>query len=327
MESEIQSLGYLGVHAPELDGWATFGRDLLGLQVAERTGTTLSFRMDERAHRLDVIAGEGKGAAYIGWEVAGPAALESLAGRLDKNSVMVEPLGSGLADQRNVKRGIAFSDPVGNRLEAFCGPERAAVSFQPGRNISGFVTASMGMGHCVLTVEKIEPMVAFYRDVLGFALSDYILQPFKAYFFHVNARHHSFALIETGRNGLHHLMIELANLDDVGQAYDLALAEENRIGTTLGRHTNDFMTSFYSRTPSEMLLEYGWGGRQIDPGTWKAFEMKGGPSLWGHERTWATAEVRAEARAMRLRLAAEGVREPVHVMEGNYVVSGNKSGL
>ena len=120
---------------------------------------------------------------------------------------------------------------------------------------------------------------------------------------------------------LNALDVDMARLDDVGQAYDLALNDENRIGTTLGRHTNDFMTSFYSRTPSEMLLEYGWGGRQIDPATWKAFEMTGGPSLWGHERTWATPEVRAEARAMRLRLAAEGVREPVHVMKGNYVVS------
>ena len=40
--------------------------------------------------------------------------------------------------------------------------------------------------------------MAFYVDVLGFGLSDYITKPFRAYFFHVNARHHSLALIETG---------------------------------------------------------------------------------------------------------------------------------
>ena len=74
----------------------------------------------------------------------------------------------------------------------------------------------------MLTVENIDPMMAFYVDVLGFGLSDYIEKPFRAYFFHVNARHHSLALIETGRNGMHHLMVELFSLDDVGQCYDIA---------------------------------------------------------------------------------------------------------
>ena len=97
----------------------------------------------------------------------------------------------------------------------------------------------------MLTVENIEPVMAFYVDVLGFGLSDYITKPFRAYFFHVNARHHSLALIETGKNGMHHLMVELFSLDDVGQCYDIAMTQEDRVGVTLGRHTNDFMTSFY----------------------------------------------------------------------------------
>ena len=88
-------------------------------------------------------------------------------------------------------------------------------------------------------------MMAFYVDLLGFGLRDYIPKPFRAYFFHVNARHHSLAMIETGKSGMHHLMVELFSLDDVGQAYDIALTQEDRVGVTLGRHTNDFMTSFY----------------------------------------------------------------------------------
>ena len=41
-------------------------------------------------------------------------------------------------------------------------------------------------------------------------------------------------------------MVELCYLDDVGQAYDLALRDPETIGATLGRHANDEMTSFYS---------------------------------------------------------------------------------
>ena len=321
---EIQRLGYAGVKTKDLAQWDAFGVNLLGLQVAERTRSSLAFRMDERAQRLVVEAGDSGGAAFLGWEVADAAALQSLAARMEKSGVAVKAMDAATAAQRRVEAGIVFSDPVGNRLEAFCGAAMADDPFLPGRNISGFVTGAIGMGHVVLTVENADAVMPFYRDILGFRTSDYILKPFKAFFFHVNARHHSLALIETGRNGVHHLMLELANLDDVGQAYDLALGEENRISTTLGRHTNDFMTSFYARTPSDFLMEYGWGGRWIDPDTWQAFEVTTGPSLWGHERTWVTPEVRAAARDMRLRNAAEGVREPVQVREGNYVISAGK---
>ena len=170
----------------------------------------------------------------------------------------------------------------------------------------------------MLTVENIDPMMAFYIDVLGFGLSDYIEKPFRAYFFHVNARHHSLAMIETGKNGMHHLMVELFSLDDVGQCYDIALGQQDRVNVTLGRHTNDFMTSFYAKTPSSFMIECGWGGREIDPSTWKPVEMHHGPSLWGHERVWLPPEDREVAREMRMRAAEEGLRAPVQVMEGNY---------
>ena len=169
----------------------------------------------------------------------------------------------------------------------------------------------------MLTVESIEPVMGFYVDVLGFGLSDYIEKPFRAYFFHVNPRHHSLALIETGSNGMHHLMVELFSLDDVGQSYDIAL-KEDRVNVTLGRHTNDFMTSFYAKTPSSFMIECGWGGREIEPSTWQPVEMFDGPSLWGHERVWLQPADREVARDMRMRAAASGLRAPVQVIEGNF---------
>ena len=91
--------------------------------------------------------------------------------------------------------------------------------------------------------------------------------------------------------------------------------EEGRVGVTLGRHTNDFMTSFYARTPSSFMIECGWGGREIDPATWQPVEMHDGPSLWGHERVWLPPGDRVVAREMRMRAAASGLRAPVQVME------------
>jgi 2,3-dihydroxybiphenyl 1,2-dioxygenase len=318
---ELQSLGYVGLRARNLEDWAGFGENFLGMQVVERGRSALRLRMDDRSQRLIVEAGATEGPGFLGWEVADAAALEGLAARLEAAGVRVERQPKSLADARRVEELIAFSDPLGNRLEAFYGAEIAAEPFRPGRAISGFRTGPLGMGHVVLTVERIEDVQWFYQDVLGLRLSDYMLKPFKIYFFHVNPRHHSFAVLETGQNGIHHLMVELYMLDDVGQAYDLALREEGRIAATLGRHTNDFMTSFYSHTPSGFLVEYGWGGRSIDPQTWKPGELTHGGSLWGHERGWIPPDQLAEARELRSSAAIEGHRAPVQVIEGNYTLA------
>lgn len=312
--SELLSLGYVGVPADGLEDWAEFGTRALGLGLDDRSRDTLAFRMDDRTQRL--LIGPRNSRNFFGWEVADKSALESLAARLDAHGLRVERGTPALAAERKVAGLIRFSDPCGTALEAFYGAEVSPHAFQPGRAISGFRTGALGMGHVVLNVERIEAALPFYLEVLGFQLSDYAERPFRAYFMHINARHHSLALVETKARGIHHLMMELYSLDDVGQAYDLV--DPGQLGATLGRHTNDFMTSFYVWTPSKFMVEYGWGGRSIDPANWRANKLEHGPSLWGHDRTWLSDARRAEAKEMRLLAARAGEREPVQVLKGNY---------
>jgi 2,3-dihydroxybiphenyl 1,2-dioxygenase len=319
----VRTLGYVGVSALDLADWRTYGTRHLGLQVVDRATGSVAFRMDDRAQRL-IVEADGsqhdcnRGVKFLGWEVADAATLEAVAAKVEAAGMRVARGSQALADERRVKDLIILADPLGSRLEVFHGAEVVTEPFKPGRNISGFRTGALGVGHVVMTAERIDPAVAFYRDVLGFGFSDYYDKPFRARFFHVNERHHSLALIETGRTTVHHLMMELFSLDDVGQGLDLALAEEGRLAVTLGRHAGDYMTSFYTHTPSGFMVEYGWGGKSIDPATWLATERTIGPSLWGHERSWLTPERRAEALALRLKNASEGERRPVQVMEGNY---------
>jgi len=318
---KLQSLGYVGVRTRNIDEWATYATRFLGMQMVEKSRGTLALRMDDRKQRVVVSADEGEGLGFYGWEVADAAALDALAAHLEQRSVTVARGSHALADERRVRDLIVFADPAGNRLEAFHGSEIATEPFKPGRSISGFRTGPLGMGHAVLTAERLEEVVPFYTDILGFRLSDYILRPFTAYFFHLNPRHHSLAFIQTGKNAVHHIMMELFSFDDVGQGYDLALNEDGRVGVTLGRHTSDFITSFYSFTPSAFMVEYGWGARLIDVDAWQAYERKEGPSMWGHDRGWLSSEDQGMARALRVTNAANGYRRPVQVMDGNYEVT------
>ena len=309
----ITALGYIGVHSDKLDDWSALATGLLGMQQIDRAGTTRVFRMDDRKQRFVVTGESGDRLAFTGWEIANAAAMDALAGRLEDHGVRVYRANRALADQRGVADLIAFDDPGGNRVEVFHGAALADTPFQPGRPISGFRTGPLGMGHAVMHVADVTPLLQFYRDLLGFGVSDYGLTPYPLYFFHVNGRHHSFAMVGSGKAGLHHFMVELTSLDDVGQGYDLAQLDEGRIAYTLGRHTNDHMTSFYSNTPSGFFIEYGWGGRVIDPASWQPHETFDGPSFWGHERLYMPDEQRKRLRDMRLSAAARGVRAPLGI--------------
>jgi 2,3-dihydroxybiphenyl 1,2-dioxygenase len=313
-----QALGYVGIRAKQLDDWRAYGAKLLGLQPIDKSRSTLAFRMDDRKQRIVVEEDGGQGIGFFGWEVADAAALEALAARLEDAGVKVARGSRALADERRVRDLIVLNDPQGNRIEVFHGAEVTAEPFVPGRNISGFRTGPLGMGHVVLQVEDVDQVMPFYRDLLGFKLTDFYFQPFAAYFMHVNQRHHSLAFINTGKSAVHHVMMELFSFDDVGHGYDIASGEEGRVAVTLGRHTSDFLTSFYSWTPSGFMVEYGWGGRSIEPNTWKAYERAEGPSIWGHDRQWLPPEQRQRARDMVLKNAEAGYRKPVQVLDGNF---------
>ncbi len=307
----ITSLGYIGVNSRKLIDWDGFATDMLGMQKVDSGGSMGLFRMDDRKQRL-VVTGEGdEGLAFMGWEVENPADLDALASKLENAGVAVTWHGSALADERHVARLISFQDPDGNRIEVFCGPEIASDPFLSGRPISGFKTGSLGMGHAVLHVDNVDGLLHFYRDLLGFSVTDYGLTPYPLYFFHVNERHHSFAMVGSGRKGVHHFMVELLSLDDVGQGYDIAQKNDS-VAYTLGRHSNDHMMSFYTKTPSDFFVEYGWGCMLIDTEKWQPYETHGGPSTWGHERVYLPEDDanRIKLREMRHDFAREGVRTP-----------------
>lgn len=307
----ICALGYLGVRSDRLADWTDFGSKLLGMQLCDRGGKALSFRMDDHKQRFVVSDEPGETLAFIGWEVEAAADLENYAARLENAGITVNWGSRDLADRRFVEKLVVCHDPDGNRIELFHNPMIATDPFVPGRPISGFQTGPFGMGHAVLHVRDAEQLLPFYRDLLDFKVSDYSLTPYPLYFFHINGRHHSFAMVGTGRAGFHHFMVEFQNIDDVGQGYDLAQLEADRVAFTLGRHTNDYMLSYYANTPSGFFVESGWGGRVIDPETWQPHETTVGPSFWGHERLCFPDETRNKLRDMRLAAAANGKRAPL----------------
>jgi extradiol dioxygenase len=287
----ILSLGYVGVRSPRAGEWERFGPEILGAPLAAPGGDgAVRLRLDERAWRLAIHPGARDELAYVGWEVGGPIDVERAEGELREAKLAVERGSAADRAAREVEGLVRFDDPWGVRHELFYG-QRSPGGFRPARPISGFVTGPLGMGHVVLMLPDLAQAVDFFTRVLGLRLSDFIDVPMPLAFFHCNPRHHSLAVGETpGAVGLHHVMLEVADLDDVGTTYELCRKAGVPLTMDLGRHSNDRMLSFYLRTPGGFEIEYGWGGRLVDDASWQVVRLPL-PSTWGHRlvnRTPAT---------------------------------------
>ena len=287
----VGSLGYIGLSVKDPTAFAHFATGVLGLMPGEPANDCVRFRVDEAAWRFHVERGDADDVAFLGFEVAGPAALESVSQRLAQGGVAVGNGDPERLAQRGVLGLLTCKDPDGLDVEIFYGPTlRTETPFVSPQAVTRFVTGEQGLGHVVLTTKDIEAARRFYAGLLGFQLSDIIrmrLSPefsIELEFYHCNPRHHTLALAPLpAPKRLHHFMVQVPTLDDVGFALERAEAAGAPITQTLGRHTNDRMVSFYVRGPAGFEVEYGFGALEVDEDLWRVTRHDA-PSSWGHKR-------------------------------------------
>jgi 3,4-dihydroxy-9,10-secoandrosta-1,3,5(10)-triene-9,17-dione 4,5-dioxygenase len=286
---DIHALGYLRLDATDLDAWERFLVEGLDMEVTRHGDVQLRARIDERPARLVVTASDTDRLAAVGWEAAGLQALARVRETLEgAGTPVVDATVEELAD-RKVEAMVHVDDPGGTHLEIYAGP---ALDHRPVLSRAGtrFVAGDLGLGHVVLPEPEMAKAMAFYEQLLGFQHRDSMRLPGMGAdggdawirFLGCNPRHHSVALFEGAiPSGIVHLMVEVDDLDSVGRGLDRCRAIEAPMSATLGRHTNDHMVSFYVSTPGGFDVEFGTGGRIVDPASWVTTEITA-VSYWGH---------------------------------------------
>jgi 3,4-dihydroxy-9,10-secoandrosta-1,3,5(10)-triene-9,17-dione 4,5-dioxygenase len=292
MTGLISSLGYLRIESADPAAWREFGTKVLGLTEGRGPDPDAVYlRMDDFPARLIIVPGDAERLLATGWEVAGDQDLAEVERALAAAGAPVRTASEAELADRRVGRLLHAEDPSGNALEIFSG---AALDSRPAVSQYGtaFVTGSQGLGHVVLPAAGDEETLAFYTGLLGFRLRDSMRLPGEFFgrpgtqvwmrFLGCCPRHHSLALAPMEpAAGIVHLMIEVATLDDVGRALDRCVRRKAPVSSTLGRHANDLMVSFYVQTPGGFDIEYGTDGRVVDDATWVSRESTA-VSLWGH---------------------------------------------
>lgn len=293
--SEIKGLGYVTVSTTDLDRWRHLALEVLDL--GEGSGPNpdaLYLRMDERAARLIIVPGDEDKVQIVGWEVRDQYALARVREAVVADGREVHDLELAEIDERRIEGGFRFTDPSGHPVEIYFGP---VLNHDPLSNKYGtrFKTGQLGLGHVVMPVTDPNEHDRFYQEVLGFLprgafrITPPGTPPMYVRFASTNRRHHTLATMPAPAYGpgLVHIMMEVETLDEVGRALDRASRDEFTISSTLGRHTNDQMVSFYVRAPGGWDIEYGWEGIEVDEGFYTSEQITA-DSYWGHD--WSGSE-------------------------------------
>jgi 3,4-dihydroxy-9,10-secoandrosta-1,3,5(10)-triene-9,17-dione 4,5-dioxygenase len=289
---DIRGLAYIVAETTDLAKWKSYAEGVLGMMTAASPDGGLYVKMDERQFRIAVLRGQRDAYVASGWEVQGQAAFDAAVAHLEQAGVALTHADQGLCRLRCVQQLVSFYDPSGNRHELVWGFKSDFTHFASPAGVARFITGEIGMGHTVLPAPAFDDTVRFFREALGFGLSDiFNFEPADSdgpkvpiHFFHCNnGRHHSLALAGFPmESGCVHIMVEVESMPEVGRAMDRMAAHGVKPASTLGQHTNDRVTSFYMKSPSGFDVEFGYGGALVDWTQHIAHEFTK-VSLWGHD--------------------------------------------
>ena len=277
----VCSLGYVRLESTDLAAWRVFGGDFLGMmQVDGADPESLYFRMDHYPPRFVVAPGAESKMTAVGFEVMNARHLDELVDGVEGAGIKVVRGTDAECVERRVTGFVKFDDPAGNPVELFYGPILDHVRVQT-PTVSGFVTGDQGMGHVIVAADDGQATFDFYTNVLGFVERNTMRT---TWFLGCNPRHHTFGIAtRPGPGALLHFMIEAATLDDVGLALDRAQKYDIPMMSSLGKHTNDHMVSFYVYSPELYAVEFGWNGQRVEHEE-PTYEITQG-AFWGHKFT------------------------------------------
>ncbi|MFG3013877.1 VOC family protein [Streptomyces cinerochromogenes] len=282
----ITGLHHYSLVVPGLDVADDFLRSF-GLETAAEHNRLVARCPGRDQEQVRMVEGPAKRLHYVAFSVA-PGTLDTLRERLDRAGVTpIEPPAGA------PEHGLWIKDPDGTPvqlLETAPVPPRqvAPVLSNIGAEYHRFDTPAWQatddvlprrLGHCLLFTAAQAPMVRFYTEALGLAVSDRITD--KVTFLNAGpGDHHVFGFITSTHPGFHHGSYEVPSLDAIAVGARRMLDNGWSRGWGLGRHTVGSNYFHYVADPWGSWIEWYSDIDQIRD-CWNPREWDVPPQVWG----------------------------------------------
>ena len=281
----ILRLSHVELRVPDLELAAAYYSEVVGLVETARDGTRIYMKCwDEHQHHSVILTyAPTYGLESLGFKVQDRDDLDELGARIEEQGIPVKRLGPEDAGPGGGER-LRFVAPSGHTTELVWDMDQVG-NILPLTNPPPQPQGLVGMhpprlDHIFLMCEDVDGITAFYRDVLGFRLTEQIVgdDGFKICTF-LERTHtaHDIAFI-TGPNGaLHHVAFWQDDWNDLRDAADTCAYHGVRIDAGPTRHGATRGWGIYFFDPAGNRNEVYTGGYWADPDrepvTWTEAEM------------------------------------------------------
>lgn len=266
---ELRDITYVRLGTRDLEGATRYATDILGLEVAERSGRSVYFRSDAREHTLCYFEGDPTD-HVAAFEVATRAELDAAAAELERLGHPVHAGTRAGCDLRKVHGFIAFDDPTGNRIELVWRPQMSGRRFRGTRDAG--ITGFSHIGLCTTDAARDE---RFWTRVCNARVSDHIGD---APLLRIGRIHHTLALFPTTRKGIQHINHQMAGTDDIQRAYNFIRERSVPVVFGPGKHPTSSARFLYFEGPDGMVYEYSSGVCEIDDeAAWRTRQFEAAP--------------------------------------------------
>ena len=260
--ASVTDLQYVALAVPDLATERAFFTDVWGLEeVTEIDGKVyLAAASSPLPYVIRLRQDDEKKTDLVGFTAANEADVDAIYAR-------AEAAGAKLINAPGPAEGPAggyacrFFDPDGHALEIVAG----ATPRTP-RELAKNEAVPLQISHIVFHSPQHKALEQWYRDVLGFRLSDW-LGDFMV-FLRCNTAHHRLAVLP-GPPALNHIAFDVRSVDDLMRG----LARMTNNGVHLqwgpGRHTAGNNTFTYYSTPNGNTVEYTSDLAEVDEASWQ----------------------------------------------------------
>jgi catechol 2,3-dioxygenase-like lactoylglutathione lyase family enzyme len=232
------------------------------------------FRADGPDHHvLTLTEGDQAGLHHVALQVPNLADIDRAYEELLAHGVeIVTPPTQEL--EPGVKRALRFKDPDGFLVELVAGLEQVTDPFKQ-EDIK-----PRALNHVVLNVRNQDASESFYREILGFKLTDRIIGGLS--FWRCNANHHSLAFTEAPnkQSSFHHAAFEMRDWQEWIKAVFYAGERGIPRAWGPGRHVAGSNLFSYYKDPEGNTVEYTAEVEQITDPNRQPRVMKPNPDSW-----------------------------------------------
>jgi catechol 2,3-dioxygenase len=273
----ILRLGHVDVTVTDLDLTTAYYTEVMGMEVSARTEDSVYLKCwdEEDHHSLRLRYAPRVGMELMSFKVHHEDDLADLEDRVTRYGFPVDRISRG--ESLGQGESIRFATPSGQLMELFAEVEKVGASrprsqpspdaYGPGHTARDRI-APPRMDHMLITAEEVGDSTQFFMDVLGFRITEQLLDGNGHQLGTWLERSHSphdLAIVHGANGGLHHFAYWLDDWDDVRDAADVLAYNGIQLDVGPTRHGITRGSTIYFFDPLGTRNEVFTGGYRPDP--------------------------------------------------------------